>query len=88
MTQNPKTDTAEIRGKLGQNSERGDQDDAQERSHGGADRCGAAAGGSRSTGGGCLSEDRDQRGDLIPVEAAVTMTTILFSTPRPPINKG
>src|SRR5690348_17429300 len=29
VTQNPKTDTEEIRGKLGRNSGRGDQDDAQ-----------------------------------------------------------
>ena len=29
MTQNPKTDTEEIRGKLGQESGRGDEDDAQ-----------------------------------------------------------
>jgi hypothetical protein len=30
LTQNPKTDTEEIRGKLGQKSGRGDEDDAQE----------------------------------------------------------
>jgi hypothetical protein len=29
LTQNPKTDTEEIRGKLGQKSGRGDEDDAQ-----------------------------------------------------------
>jgi hypothetical protein len=42
----------------------GDRDDAQEGSHGRADRCGSAAGGSRSTGGGGLSKGRDQRGDV------------------------
>ena len=46
LTQNPKTDTEETRGKLGQKSGRGDEDDAQEGSHGRADRGGAAAGGS------------------------------------------
>ena len=46
MTQNPKTDTGEIKGKLGQKSGTGDKDDAQEWSHGGADRGGIAAGGS------------------------------------------
>src|SRR6185437_8044999 len=71
MTQNPKTDTEEIRGKLGRNSERGDEDDAQERSHGRADRSGVAAGGSGSTGGGGLSESRHQRGDVLSLEAAV-----------------
>ena len=44
VTQNPKTDTEEIRGKLGQKSGRGDEDDAQEGSHGRADRGGIAAG--------------------------------------------
>ena len=38
MTQNPRTDTEEIRGKLRQKSGRGDEDDAQEGSHGRADR--------------------------------------------------
>ena len=33
MTQNPKTDTEEIRGKLGQESGTGDEDDAQEVRH-------------------------------------------------------
>jgi hypothetical protein len=34
LTQNPRTDKEESRGKLGRKSERGDEDDAQERSHG------------------------------------------------------
>ncbi len=38
LTQNPKTDTEEIRGKLGQKSGRGDEDDAQDGAHGRADR--------------------------------------------------
>ncbi|HEV2315362.1 MAG TPA: hypothetical protein VGR94_08665, partial [Candidatus Acidoferrales bacterium] len=46
MTQNPKTDTEEIRGKLGRNSGRGGEDDAQERSLRGADRSGIATSGS------------------------------------------
>jgi putative transposase len=50
VTQNPKTDTAEIRGKLGRKSGRGDEDDAQEWSYGRANRGGTAA--SR---GGCAS---------------------------------
>jgi hypothetical protein len=51
VTQNPKTDTEEIRGKLGQKSGRGDEDDAQEGAHGRADRGGTAAGGSGSASG-------------------------------------
>ncbi|HEV2315911.1 MAG TPA: SDR family NAD(P)-dependent oxidoreductase, partial [Candidatus Acidoferrales bacterium] len=46
LTQNPKTDTEEIRGKLGRNSGRGGEDDAQERSLRGADRSGIATSGS------------------------------------------
>jgi hypothetical protein len=46
VTQNPKTDTEESRGKLGQKSGRGDEDHAQEESHRGADGGGVAAGGS------------------------------------------
>src|SRR6266849_5954094 len=42
VTQNPKTDTEETRGKLGQKSGRGDK--AQEGSHGRADRSSVAAG--------------------------------------------
>src|SRR5579863_4034126 len=71
MTQNPKTGTEEIRGKLGRNCRRGDEDDAQERSHGGADRSRSAAGGGRSAGGGGLSQGRDQRGHVLSLEAAV-----------------
>src|SRR5713226_2452887 len=47
VTQNPKTVSGETRGKLGRKSWRGDEDDAQEGTHGGADRSGIAAGGSR-----------------------------------------
>jgi hypothetical protein len=44
VTQNPKTDTEEIRGKLVQKSGTGDEDDAQEESHRRANRGGTAAG--------------------------------------------
>ena len=59
VTQNPKTDT-EIRGKLGQESGQGDEDDAQEWSHGRAYRCCFAASGSGSARGRCLPQGRDQ----------------------------
>ena len=51
MTQNPKTDTEGIRGKLGQESGTGDKDDAQEGSHGRADRGGTTASGGGSASG-------------------------------------
>jgi hypothetical protein len=43
VTQNPKTDTRESRGKLGQKSWRGDEDESQDGSHGRADRGGVAS---------------------------------------------
>src|SRR6185437_9272357 len=71
LTQNPKTDTEEIRGKLEQKSWKGNEDHAQEGTHGGADRSGFAAGGSGSEGSGDLPQGGDQPGDVLPVEATV-----------------
>jgi hypothetical protein len=51
LIQNPKTDTGEIRGKLGRKFGRGHEDDAQERSHGRADPDGFTTGGSGSASG-------------------------------------
>jgi hypothetical protein len=51
VTQNPKTDTEEIRGKLEQESGQEDKDDAQEGPYGRANRSGVAAGGSGSASG-------------------------------------
>jgi hypothetical protein len=47
VTQNPKIDTEDIRGKLGQKSGTGKEDDAQESTHGRADRSGQAEAGAR-----------------------------------------
>jgi hypothetical protein len=71
MTQNPKTDTAGIRGKLGQKSGTGDKDDAQEGSHGRADCGGIAAGGSGSASGRHLSQGGDQPGHVLSLETEV-----------------
>jgi hypothetical protein len=71
MTQNPKTDTEGIRGKLGQKSGTGDEDDAQEWSHGRADRGGIAAGGGWGARGRRLPQDRDQPGNLLPLETEI-----------------
>ena len=71
MTQNPKTDTEGSRGKLGQKSGTGDEDNAQEESHGRADRGGIAASGSGSQGGRDLPQGGDQPGNLLSLEAAV-----------------
>jgi hypothetical protein len=71
LTQNPKTDTEEIRGKLGQKSGRGDEDDAQEGSYGRADRSGTAAGASGSASRRGLPQGGDQPGDVLSVETEV-----------------
>ena len=71
LTQNPKTDTEEIRGKLGQKSGRGDEDDAQEGSYGRADRGGTAAGSTGSTRRRGLPQGGDQPGDVLSVETKV-----------------
>jgi hypothetical protein len=71
LTQNPKTDTEEIGGKLGQESGRGDKDDAQEGAYGRADRSGAAAGGSRSTRGRRLPQGGNQPSDILSLETEI-----------------
>jgi hypothetical protein len=71
MTQNPKTDTEEIRGKLGQESGRGDEDDAQEGTHGRADRGGTAASASGSASGRRLPQGGDQPSDVLSLETEV-----------------
>jgi hypothetical protein len=70
VTQNPKTETEKTRGKLGQESVRGDKDDAQEGSHGRADRGRFAASGSGSQSSRDLPQGGDQPGDLLSLEAA------------------
>ena len=77
LTQNPKTDTEEIRGKLGQKSGRGDEDDAQEGSYGRADRGGTAAGSTGSTRRRGLPQGGDQPGDVLSVETKVTGVRVL-----------
>jgi len=62
VTQNPETGTEEIRGKLGQKSGKGNEDDAQEWSHGRADRGSVAENSSPSCGSTWKGQHACRRG--------------------------